>query len=144
MRGEELMIPVGELLVLSNPSASCLHNFGAIRDENIPIFFRGMHDVVEVWLRYLRRSLGYGNNWMRERHDIVEEIGCGLMMLVEEDEPEVVFPVRAELVRDLVEFDELCSEMASCFRHDDRVKDFYLNLTSRVRSTFERLVGEGE
>lgn len=136
------MIPVGELLGFNSPSASCLHGAGPIADENIPGFFRGMHDVVETWLRYLRRSLAHSNEWMKERHDIIEDVARGLMMLVDEDEPEIVFPVRKELAGDLVEFDELCTEMACCFRHDDRVSHFYFNLASRVRLTFEQLVGE--
>lgn len=127
------------LMGFGTPFATLLHGGGTLDDDEVDPFFDGVHHCIENWLHAVHQQVGE-DVFQSDLHSVVSALHCLFMRLLDEDDPWVVYPLRAETQRHLVEFEHVCSDMARCFTHPPRMKRFYHNLSSRARSTFENLV----
>ena len=137
MRG--IRVPMNILLAYGMPYTHLLHGNGPLEDDEIEPFFDGVLDCVSRWTHYLQQQVA---DTRTEGYLLpVENMMDCLISLSMEDGPEV-FALRGVAYHALIDFEHLCSDMARCFTHPPRIKDFYYNLASRTRATFEYLTGE--
>ncbi len=137
MRG--LRIPMNILLAYGTPYTHLLHGEGPLEDDEIEPFFDGVHECVSRWIHYLQQQIR--NPEIESYSMSVENLYDCFVELLEEDGPDV-FALRNVTYHALIDFEHLCSDMARCFSHPPRIKNFYHNLASRARATFEYLTGE--
>jgi hypothetical protein len=133
-------VPMNILLAYGTPFTYLLHGDGSLKSDEIEPFFDGTHECVGRWLHYLNQQIDSVDK--SHFHHPVETLKDSLMGLVFED-GEKVFEMREKASHDLLNFEHICSDMARCFTHPPKVKDFYHNLANRARLTFEYLT-EGE
>jgi hypothetical protein len=130
-------VPMNVLLAYGTPYTPLLHGRGKLRENEIDMFFDGVHECVERWLYYLNQQI-MAEPMSLPYHAPVENLRESLLKLTNDD-GESVFETRKEAHHAIIEFEHLCTDMARSFTHPPRIKDFYHNLASRTRSTLEYL-----
>ena len=63
-----------------------------------------------------------------------------MYQVFQEDDPMLAWPLRQKLAMMIDQFDEMADEMARPFTGPPTIRDFYHNLASRVRATFEEIM----
>ena len=129
------------LMALGTPYATVLHGSGPLESDELDNFFEGIHECCERWLQYLQLHVGDVSS-RYDAHSPTKTLYIHLKDMYENDDW-TVFESRSKARTALLGFEHLCSDMARSFSHPPRVKEFYHNLSSRARCTFESLV-EGE
>lgn len=134
-------VPMNILLAYGTPYTHVLHGKGALDDADISLFFDGVQECVNRWAHYLSQQVIEGSHEM-DFNSPVSFLHNRMLDLTEEDGPEV-FNLRRDVHHAILDFEHLCTDMARSFSHPPRIKDFYHNLGSRARATFERLTEGG-
>tara|TARA_R110002020_G_scaffold14091_1_gene50102 strand:+ start:13538 stop:13969 length:432 start_codon:yes stop_codon:yes gene_type:complete len=130
-------IPVSDLMCVDMPSAYLLQEEGALEMDEIPEFFNTVQAAVSVWADFLGRITHSRNDWAEPRHEFVSMLGEVLEEVYDNDDPVTAWPLRQKLALMIDQFDEMADEMARPFTGPETVRNFYHNLGSRVRATFE-------
>ena len=138
---KSIQVPMNVLLAYGTPYTPLLHGKGKLKENEIELFFDGVHECVERWLYYLNQQI-LNESLALSFHRPVENLRENLLKLVDDDE-ESVFQTRKNAHHAIIEFEHLCTDMARSFTHPPRIKDFYHNLASRSRSTLEYLADGG-
>ena len=130
-------IPVADLVGLDMPTVHLLHDDGALEMEDIPEFFNAVQAAISVWADFLGRITKCSDGWAAPRQEFVNMIADALLDVYEDDDPITAWPRRQQLALMIDQFDSMVDEMARPFTGPDSVRNFYHNLGSRVRATFE-------
>ena len=133
-------IPVADLMCVDLPSSHMLIEEGHLLIEELPEFINALQASVSVWANFLARIADCPVGWSDSRHEFVSMLGESLEEVYENDDPETAWPQRQKLALMIDQFDEMADEMARPFTGPHTIRQFYHNLASRVRATFEYIL----
>ena len=103
-----------------------------------------MQAAISVWSDFLSRITECPEGWAEPRHEFVSMLGEVMADVYNDDNPETAWPTRQKLATMIDQFDSMADEMARPFTGPTSVRDFYHNLASRVRATFEKILNGDE
>ena len=133
-------IPVSELMCVDLPTAYVLTDEGALSENELDVFFNTLQVSVGVWADFLTRITESPENWAQPRHEFVDMLQETMYQVFQEDDPMLAWPLRQKLAMMIDQFDEMADEMVRPFTGPHTIRDFYHNLASRVRATFEEIM----
>lgn len=136
-------IPVQDLMCIDMPTAHILTDEGPLSEEEVPIFFNTLQASVSVWASFLARIATCPDGWADSRHEFIAMMRETLEEVYSNDDPEESWPLRQRLALMIDQFDKMADEMARPFTGPQSIRQFYHNLASRVRATFEYIVEGG-
>jgi len=136
-------IPVHDLMCIDMPEAHVLTEEGPLTEEEIPVFFNTLQASVSVWANFLSRIATCPDGWADARHEFIAMLRDGVEEVYSNDDPEEAWPMRQKLALMIDQFDKMADEMARPFTGPQSIRNFYLNLASRVRATFEYIIEGG-
>lgn len=136
-------IPVSDLMCVDMPSAHILTDEGPIMEEDVAAFFNTLQASVSVWANFLSRIATCPDGWADSRHEFVAMLRDGIEEVYANDDPEEAWPLRQRTALMIDQFDQMADEMARPFTGPQSIRNFYLNLASRVRATFEYIIDGG-
>tara|TARA_R100000152_G_C6584105_1_gene46916 strand:- start:28 stop:483 length:456 start_codon:yes stop_codon:yes gene_type:complete len=136
-------IPVSDLMCVDMPSSHILTEEGPLTEEEVPIFFNTLQASVSVWANFLARIATCPEGWADSRHEFIAMLRDGVEEVYSNDDPMQAWPLRQKLALMIDQFDQMCDEMARPFTGPATIRQFYHNLASRVRATFEYILNGG-
>ena len=133
-------VPVADLMCVEMPRAEILTEEGAIPEEDVITFFNTLQASVGVWVDLVGRIAPTPEGWADSRYEFVAMLRDTVEAVYENDDPEEAWPLRQRFALMVNQFDQFCDDMARPFTGPGEIHDFYHNLASRIRSTFESIV----
>jgi hypothetical protein len=135
-------IPIADLMCVDMPSAEVLTEEGAIHENDVSVFFNTLQASVSVWTDLVERITPCPDGWADSRHQFIALMRDVMEEAISNDDPEEAWPLRQRLALMVNQFDGMMDDMARPFTGPDNIRDFYHNMASRVRATFEEICGE--
>ena len=136
-------IPVQDVMCIDMPEAYILTDEGPIMEEDVAVFFNTLQASVSVWANFLARIATCPEGWVDSRHEFIAMLRDGIEEVYSNDDPEESWPLRQRLALMIDQFDQMADEMARPFTGPQSIRQFYHNLASRVRATFEYIIEGG-
>lgn len=144
MRGEQdqMMVPVATLMCVDLRMASLLRDTRPVHRKELPLFLSLLDDVVDRWYE----AVGSMNPVIYEQYNdhttAVKDLqDC--FKKVAEDDSEGVFEERQRLGVSIERIYELMDCFAEVFTAPVELREFYYNISSRIRLTVDA-VTEGK
>ena len=135
-----VLIPTSHLMCDDRDFNSVLTDSGPLHIENLDIFFDIVEDAFERWCSVVGSMAPGIYADYHKNQAVIERMHSRFEKLFECDD-ESVFHERAVLNMTLGEFQSLMAQLANAFVTPKELREFYLNIASRLLRTFEDLVG---
>jgi len=134
----QTMVPVSELMCIDLRMASLLRETRPIHRKEMPLFLTLLEDVVERWYT----AVGAMNPLIYEQYNehikLVKELSDSFSR-VSDDDTSGVFEERQKLGITMERFFELMDCFAEVFTSPRELREFYYNISSRMRLTIEAM-----
>jgi len=132
----EVMVPVSVLMCSDVRMSSLLLEDRPIHRKEIPLYLSLLDEVLDRWYT----AVGGMNPIIYERYSehtgIVRELQECLTKVADDDSSSV-FDARVKLGEIMSRFDTLMDNLAEVFSHPKELKEFYYNISSRLKLTTE-------
>jgi|TARA_Y100000361_G_C11010594_1_gene264135 hypothetical protein len=102
----------------------------SLHDSDLPLFLDYCVNVIQRFNHHHYES--YQNNL--DNIDCIIKIVDLTSSLQDTDDPKIVFDIRADLRKELANFEYLCDTMARCFVSPSFVIDFYHRLSDKLNA----------
>lgn len=140
--GPTLMVPVSNLMCIDLRMSSLLRENTPIHRKEMPLFLSLLDDVIDRWYT----AVGGMNPLIYEQYHIHAKLITDLtecFSKVSDDDSANLFLERQRLSDLLGDFHELMDSFAEVFTAPRELRDFYYNISSRLKLTAEIMM-EGE
>lgn len=131
------MISIGDLMQITHPGHRHYNSDNSLHDSDLPLFLDYCVNVIEKFNYHHFNS--YNNKL--ENVDCIIRIVDLTTRLQHSDEPKEVFDIRAELRKELSNFEYLCDTMARCFVSPNFVIEFYHRLSNKLNNEIKVYAG---
>lgn len=132
----EMQVPVNILMCGDVRMSSLLRERRPVHRRELPLFLSLLDDVVDRWYD----ALGKMNPAIFESYDshskLVRELQC-VFREVSENDSSSAFEVRARLGDLIADFDTMMDSFAGAFMGPQELREFYYNISSRIKLTTE-------
>lgn len=137
--GGKAQVPVTTLMCSDVRMASLLREARPVHRRELPLFLSLLDDVIDRWYDALGsvnpaiyESYQSNARTIRELQECFREVS--------EDDSSSTFEVRARLGDLIGDFDTMMDNFAGAFMGPKELRDFYYNISSRVKLTAECLM----
>lgn len=124
------MISIGDLMQITHPGHRHYTTEVNLHDSDLPLFLDYCVNVIQRFNHHHYES--YQNNL--DNIDCIIKIVDLTSKLQVSDDPKIVFDIRADLRKELANFEYLCDTMARCFVSPSFVIDFYHRLSDKLNA----------
>ncbi len=124
------MISIGDLMQITHPGHRHYSTEVSLHDSDLPLFLDYCVNVIQRFNHHHYES--YQNNL--DNIDCIIKIVDLTSRLQDTDDPKIVFDIRADLRKELANFEYLCDTMARCFVSPSFVIDFYHRLSDKLNA----------
>jgi len=136
-------VPVNMLTCSDMAGHQLLRIYGPLADEEVSLYFDLLRMTFDRWFE----AVGYIGpavyaNYLHNR-ELLGAIQNLFDEVLEEDDPMKAWKVRKELRMALDALDVVVASMAQVFHAPRTLHDFYYNLASRLRATYDYII-EGD
>ena len=136
-------VPVNKLTCSDMQGHQLLRTYGPLAHEEVSLYFDLLRMTFDRWFE----AVGYIGpavyaNYLQNR-ELVSSIQDLFDEVMEEDDPMEAWKVRKELRMCLDALDIIVASMAQVFHAPRSLHEFYYNLASRLRATYDYMI-EGD
>jgi len=137
--GGNSQVPVNTLMCGDVRMSSLLLEIRPVHRRELPLFLTLLDDVVDRWYDAIGgMNPGIYENY-RTHADIIKRLQECFKDVSEDDSPST-FDARIRLGELIDEFDELMNSFAAAFMGPRELREFYFNISSRVKLTAECII----
>lgn len=136
-------VPVSMLTCADMKGHEILRYYGPLSEDEMAHYFEMLRDVFDRWFH----AVGYLGpavyiNYLKDR-SLLDNIETQFGEVMEEDDPVKAWRVRRDLQSMLDGLDRVVAEMAQVFHAPPSLHEFYYNLASRLRATYDYITDSG-
>ena len=135
----QVMGPVADLMCIDLRMSSLLRDTRPVHRKEMPLFLTLLEDVIERWYT----AVGTMNPAIYEKYNehsqVLRELSESFSR-VSDDDTGNVFEERQRLGVNIERFYELMDSFAEAFTSPTELREFYYNISSRIRLTVEAMM----
>ena len=135
----QVMVPVADLMCIDLRMSSLLRDTRPVHRKEMPLFLTLLEDVIERWYT----AVGTMNPAIYEKYNehsqVLRELSESFSR-VSDDDTGNVFEERQRLGVNIERFYELMDSFAEAFTFPTELREFYYNISSRIRLTVEAMM----
>ena len=135
----QVMVPVADLMCIDLRMSSLLRDTRPVHRKEMPLFLTLLEDVIERWYT----AVGTMNPAIYEKYNehsqALRELSESFSR-VSDDDTGNVFEERQRLGVNIERFYELMDSFAEAFTSPTELREFYYNISSRIRLTVEAMM----
>ena len=135
----QVMVPVADLMCIDLRMSSLLRDTRPVHRKEMPLFLTLLEDVIERWYT----AVGTMNPAIYEKYNehsqVLRELSESFSR-VSDDDTGNVFEDRQRLGVNIERFYELMDSFAEAFTSPTELREFYYNISSRIRLTVEAMM----
>ena len=135
----QVMVPVADLMCIDLRMSSLLRDTRPVHRKEMPLFLTLLEDVIERWYT----AVGTMNPAIYEKYNehsqVLRELSESFSR-VSDDDTGNVFEERQRLGVNIERFYELMDGFAEAFTSPTELREFYYNISSRIRLTVEAMM----
>ena len=135
----QVMVPVADLMCIDLRMSSLLRDTSPVHSKEMPLFLTLLEDVIERWYT----AVGTMNPAIYEKYNehsqVLRELSESFSR-VSDDDTGNVFEERQRLGVNIERFYELMDSFAEAFTSPTELREFYYNISSRIRLTVEAMM----
>ena len=135
----QVMVPVAALMCIDLRMSSLLRDTRPVHRKEMPLFLTLLEDVIERWYT----AVGTMNPAIYEKYNehsqVLRELSESFSR-VSDDDTGNVFEERQRLGVNIERFYELMDSFAEAFTSPTELREFYYNISSRIRLTVEAMM----
>ncbi len=135
----QVMVPVADLMCIDLRMSSLLRDTRPVHRKEMPLFLTLLEDVIERWYT----AVGTMNPAIYEKYNehsqVLRELSESFSR-VSDDDTGNVFEERQRLGVNIERFYELMDSFAEAFTSPTELREFYYNISSRIRLTVEAMM----
>ena len=124
-----MSVPVPDLLQMTHPGYRYVNRSHILKEKDIPTFLDFCRRLIERFEHYGDLSI--------TPPDYFPSFSLHFQILFESDEPQEFLESRNMVIGFLEEFDMVVDNMQRAFTANPRICDFYKDVASTLRQTFE-------
>ena len=134
-------VPVNMLTCSDIEGHQLLHTYGPLAHQEVSLYFDLLRMAFDRWFE----AVGYigpavYTNYLQNR-ELVDAVQNLFDEVLEEDDPMEAWKVRKDLRMGLDALDVIVASMAQVFHAPRSLHEFYYNLASRLRATYDYIIG---
>ena len=135
----QVMVPVADLMCIDLRMSSLLRDTRPVHRKEMPLFLTFLEDVIERWYT----AVGTMNPAIYEKYNehsqVLRELSESFSR-VSDDDTGNVFEERRRLGGNIERCYELMDSFAEAFTSPTELREFYYNISSRIRLTVEAMM----
>jgi|8_EtaG_2_1085327.scaffolds.fasta_scaffold73028_2 hypothetical protein len=134
--GSKVQVPVNTLMCSDVRMSSLLRETRPVHRRELPLVLSLLDDVIDRWYDAIGSMNPAIYETYRANTDTVRHLQECFAEVAEDDSPSV-FDTRARLGDLIEDFDSLMETLAAAFMGPRELREFYYNISSRMRLTAE-------
>tara|TARA_R110002020_G_scaffold152674_2_gene330448 strand:+ start:8681 stop:9103 length:423 start_codon:yes stop_codon:yes gene_type:complete len=136
-----MRVPVNLLTCSDMKGHQLLRTYGPLADDEVSLYFDLLRMAFDRWFEAVGYiGPGVYTNYL-QNCELVEAIENLFDEVLEEDDPMEAWKVRKNLRMGLDALDVIVANMAQVFHAPRSLHEFYYNLASRLRATYDYIIG---
>ncbi len=134
-------VPMNVLTCSDLEGHQLLRTYGPLAHEEVSLYFDLLRNAFDRWYEVVSHigPAVYANYFQNK--ELLGDIQNLFDAMLEEDDPMEAWKVRKELRMNLDSLDVIVASMAQVFHAPRQLHEFYYNLASRLRATYDYIIG---